>query len=231
MNDLKYTIINMLKNKLDILITNTPINNEYDIDNLMLPRLLFKKYIGDNFNIIQVINYDKYVNYRSEEVEKFNNIDISGLKLIDNNGNILPIKKYDNDIGVIYLDSDIKNLLEYNDTFCLSDSEYNCNKKDKDFIYVYSAYNYSNTMNKNTVEHYDRINIDIFIYNDLDTKSDYYCNVIHKLFERDFIIYNKDGKKVNVAHIQTQLSFSLSEYNISNKILRGTMLIKTYQIK
>ena len=64
MSDLKYTIMNMLKTQFDILVTDTPINNGKKKDDFMLPSLLFKKYYDDTHTRIQVIDYDKYVNYR-----------------------------------------------------------------------------------------------------------------------------------------------------------------------
>lgn len=230
MSDLKYTIMNMLKTQFDILVTDAPINNGKKKDDFMLPSLLFKKYYDDTHTRIQVIDYDKYVNYRKEEIQTFDNFNVYRYYLTKEDGTSVFIKEYDTNIGAMETFEPIENLLEYNDKLYVLKSSEQVDEKEKDFIYVYSAYNYANTMNKNTVAYYNRINIDIFLYDDEDNhKVDYYCDIIHKLFERDFNIYDDDGKKIDTAYIQTQLSFNMSEYNISNKILRGSMLIRTYK--
>lgn len=230
MSDLKYTIMNMLKSQFDILVTDTPINNEKEKDNFMFPPVLFKKYYDDTYTRIQVIDYDKYVNYRKEVIQTFNNLNIYRFNLTKEDGTSVYIKEYDTNIGAFETFEPMDNLLEYNDKLYVLKSTEEVQEKEKDFIYVYSAYNYANTMNKNTVAHYNRINIDIFIYDDEDNhKMDNYCDIIHKLFERDFTIYDDENKKIGTAYIQTQLSFNMSEYNISNKILRGSMLIRTYK--
>lgn len=189
--------------------------------------LLFKQYMSEDFRHIQVVDFDKYTLYGIDTIPVLE--DIAGKYIYTTNGEKSKVVGYDENIGVLFLENPIENLLEYTDTI-LENNDIRDNIAE-DFIYIYSAYNYAKTMNKNTTEYFKRFNIDIFIYNDdKEEKVDYYSNIIHSLFERSFIIHDDDGNAIDVAHIQSQLSFNVTEYNISNKVLRGSMLIKSYKI-
>lgn len=220
MSALKNTIMDMLRNKLQISITDK-LNDNKD-KNELSQVVLFKEYISDNE--LRIVDYDIYIKYGKDKIPTIDNLE--GASLFKENGEETIIKRYEN--GILELELPLYNLLEYNDKLYISSpSEIN-----NDFIYIHSAYNYARTMNQNTIEYFRRFNIDIFIYDDdEERKVDYYSEVIHSLFERSFVIRDEYKNIVDVAHIQSQLSFNVTEYNLSNKILRGSMLIKTYKIK
>lgn len=230
-DNLKLTIMEKLKeNFKDIVITDTPINNDIKTKDYRLPKVLFKDYKDKNHKSIEVIDYETYNKYMEEKIPNFNNINIVNLNITENNEKKSKILEWDDIIGVLKLDKSMSNLHPYNSIlYILNDSE-NVEEVNKDFIFVYSSYNYANTLNKNMVEYFHRFNIDVFIYNDLNNnKIDFYSRKIHEIFNRDFNLLNEDMVlSKDVAYIYNQLSFDMSEYNISNKILRGSMLIRTY---
>ena len=73
--------------------------------------------------------------------------------------------------------------------------------------------------------------MDIFIYDDPNNDKVFeYNERIRKLFNRDFQLLDKDNNKLKkTAYIYNQSTFDMSEYNISNKIVRSSMLIKTIE--
>lgn len=132
--------------------------------------------------------------------------------------------------GVLEIDTVINNLSAYNDMFMIESFGEDIDLT-KDYIIVSSPYSYDNRIDYNTVENFRRFQIDIFLYNDLnDSKVTYNTQEIQRLFNRDFQILDKSGNKIKkqFAYIQSNLTFDIVEYNISNKIVRGSMLIRTY---
>ena len=222
MLDVKKTMMNMLNKEFpNIVVTDTPIDNDRDSSN---SKLLFAGY-GDSKNIIKVIDYDNYRNFSKETIPTIDKNDLIGKNLVFNNKEY-KINDYNN--GVLTLSDNIYNLYEYNDYFDNLE-EVNLNK---DYIMVYSIYNFSKTLNKNIVAIYMRFNIDIFINDDLhNDKVNEYSSKIRKLFNRDFVILNEKNNKGNedFAYIENPINFRVSEYNITNKILRGSILLRIYK--
>lgn len=224
-DELKQTIIKMMRWKLDVSILESPTQSPIKNKKSSFPKLLFKSYYKGLKKKINVIDYDKYDMYGIKQIPNIEQ-DIKGMYVIYNR-NKYKIVKYSD--GLLELETDILNLSEYNDMLTIEECE--SEVKEKDFIIVTCPYNFNKTLNANTVENYRKFQIDIFIYNDTDeNKVAYYTDKIHKIFERDFqILDNKDLKiKGQFAYIYQQLSFDVVEYNITNKIVRGTMLIRTY---
>lgn len=216
MDKLKHTIIKMLKETLpNVTVSDTPFVENITSSTL---KLLFKEQIDDN--TIKVIDYDKYVDYMLEEVPNIENITEVVINSIKYN-----VTEYNSEEGILVLDNKVSNLLEYNDVIELEQKL----EVKEDFIYYYSPNGYSKTLNGNVVEYYNRQHLDIFIVNDEhNDKVGYYKKTLGKLFNRNFVLYDEESKTKEVAYVVSQLSFSISEYNVSNKILRGSMLIKTY---
>lgn len=232
MSTLKYTVMQMLKKEFsDLLITDTPINNESKTKEYKFPKVLFKEYKDSECKLIQVIDYETYDKYLKEEVPDFLGKKIYGYNLCLDNNIKSKILDYDDNIGVFELETPIKNLYEYNDMLYVLDNYTDVEESTDDFIFVYSTYSYAKTLNANTVENYVRINMDVFIYDDPNNDKVFeYNERIRKLFNRDFQLLDKDNKKLKkTAYIYNQSTFDMSEYNVSNKIVRSSMLIKTIE--
>lgn len=232
MSTLKYTVMQMLKKEFsDLLITDTPINNESKTKEYKFPKVLFKEYKDSECKLIQVIDYETYDKYLKEEVPDFLGKKIYGYNLCLDNNIKSKILNYDDNIGVFELETPIKNLYEYNDMLYVLDNYTDVEESTDDFIFVYSTYSYAKTLNANTVENYVRINMDVFIYDDPNNDKVFeYNERIRKLFNRDFQLLDKDNKKLKkTAYIYNQSTFDMSEYNVSNKIVRSSMLIKTIE--
>lgn len=223
-DELKQTIIKMIQWDIDIPVLDSPIENNVTNKKFKFPILLFKSYYRNEKHIINVIDYKYYDKFGKEKIPKIKQ-SLKGMYVICNNQKY-KIVEYNN--GKLELETNIYNLSEYNDMIVIEEEN---EEIKKDFILITSPYNYNRTMNANTVENFRRFQIDIFLYNDLDEdKVTYYTKKLHKIFERDFQILDRYSLKINgqFAYIQDQLSFDIPEYNISNKIVRGSMLIRTY---
>lgn len=232
MSTLKYTVMQMLKKEFpDLLITDTPINNETNTKEYKFPIVLFKEYKDSECKLVQVIDYETYDKYLKEKVPYFLGKNIYGYNLCLDNNIKSKILNYDDNIGVFELETPIKNLYEYNDMLYVLDNYTNVEEEIDDFIFVYSTYSYAKTLNANTVENYIRINMDIFIYDDPNNNKVFeYNEKIRKLFNRDFQLLDQDNNKLKkTAYIYNQSTFDMSEYNVSNKIVRSSMLIKTIE--
>lgn len=225
-DELKNTIIKMIQQKLDIKVTDSPIGKKLKNKEFQFPIFLFKSYYRNTKHKFNVIDYEKYDTYGIEDIPKID-FSIKNMYIIYENQRY-KIISYNN--GVLEIETDINNLSKDNDTFVIETFGEDINVE-KDFILVSSPYSYDNRLDYNTVENFRRFQIDIFVYNDLhDNKNIYYRKEIQKIFDRDFQILDKNGKKINkqFAYIQSQLYFDVVEYNASNKIIRGSMLIRTY---
>ena len=214
------TLIQMIRKALpNVVVSDKPLKENND--KVQTQKLLFVRYETDTK--IKVIDYEAYESYGQE-----NNLIIDNIegKFINYENKKYKVLSYAD--GVIELSEKIEGLYEYNDILELTEEINISNKEEKDFIFVYSGYNYSNTRNYVYVDYFFRYNIDIFIYNDEDnSKIAYYSKVLGKLFNRDFFKLDIEGKPTKeMLYVQNQLTFGLTEYNISNKIIRGSILLK-----
>lgn len=225
-DELKNTIIKMIQQKLDIIVTDSPIGKKVKNKEFQFPILLFKSYYRNEKHKFNVIDYEKYDTYGIEDIPKID-FSIKNMYIIYENQRY-KIISYNN--GILEIETDIDNLSKNNDTFIIETFGEDINVE-KDFILVSNPYSYDNRLDYNTVENFRRFQIDVFVYNDLhDNKNIYYRKEIQRIFDRDFQILDKNGKKIKkqFAYIQSQLYFDIVEYNTSNKIIRGSMLIRTY---
>lgn len=224
----KNTMMYMLE-KNGYTVTDTPIDfGEKMPLNIKLPSVLFKSY-ADDYAKIDILDYDTYVKYGKEQIPNFD-IDIinSYLMVDDNKTRILD---YDKETGTITTENVLsKSLFAYNDVLYISIDE-NRIKKNDDVIFLSNSYSYMVNKNMNVIEYYRRFNFNIFIFEDIgDSKTAEYMTSLYKIFERDFPILNEDYQKTKkYAYISNPLTFDISETNITNKILRGSILIRTYK--
>lgn len=228
MDRVKMTIIEKLKENFDIMVSDTPI--EVDKDEISLPSVVFKEYPCDNY--IKTIDREMYDKYKKEVNPSFET-DVAGLYISRDKGDRAKIIEYDYDSGTFILENNIDNLCEYMDILYIVDEDNILSSKSKDFILVQSPYSYSDTMNYITEVRYRRFDISIFIYEDInDEKVEFYTSKISKLFARDFSILDENKERTrDYAYIQSELVFDTSEYNISNKVIRGSMLLKFFNLR
>lgn len=230
MDRIKFTIMTMLKREFpNITITDTPIDNQIESKQIKLPKMLVKEKI-DDINI-KVVDYDSYTRFSVDEVPMLTEDYLLNKTIVVNEGKYRVIK-WDSKEGVVTTDTKIySDLFEYNDVVEILDESNDLSTTiEKDFMFCYSPFGYNKTIDGRLVEYYNRYHIDIFINDDLhnDTIA-MYRSRIGKLFNRNFLILDEKGNKTKeTVYMVTQLSFNMSEYNISNKIIRGSMLLKTY---
>lgn len=223
---IKNTIMYMIEKKLNIKVTDTPIDTKNDSKNIQY-KLLFKSYVDNDIKKIQLIDYNEYNDYLKEIIPEIVSLDIEN-SCLEFNGVEYKIKSYEN--GVFTLYDNLDKLDSYYDILFLKLKGENISKN-IDFIFVNSPYNYSDRLDYNTLIMYRRFNLNIFVYNDKNNNMiDYYTNELGDLFSRDFFLLDENYEKTNIMiHIQNELNFDMSEYNISNKIIRGSILLKYYK--
>lgn len=225
MNEIRDTIVHKIKENLKgvKVVTNIDDMSKETITTSNI-RVLFRDYGDKNNKELEVIDYDSYTNYL-KEVEPNVETDTSKELYVLFNGVKNKVISYNK--GKLVVDKEIENLYPYNDVITIGSGDEDINDN-KDFIYVYSAYSFSNVLNFKYVEYIIRFNFDIFLYKDLDNlKFLWYNKMLSKLFHRSFNILNKESKTVgNTVSIQSPLSFMIAEDNKDNKIVRATMLLK-----
>lgn len=224
---IKSTIMQMLKKEFpNVTITDTPMyDNNIESQNNDKIKLLFIGYDEGNETRLKVIDYDSYMNYRDEKEVVLE--DVADKYVLINNKKY-KVVSYEN--GVLRLYRKVKDLYEYNDCIEFVSPDLQPQVPIRDWMFCYSAYNYSQTLNYNIVAYYYRFNIDIFIYDDDNNdKVMDYSKKIGKIFNRDFPMLDKSGKKTReTIYVVNQLNFNMTEYNGTNKIIRGSILLRVY---
>lgn len=229
-DDVKYTIMYMLK-KNGYVVTDTPIDFDKKMPlNTTLPNILFKSY-NDDYAKINIIDYDYYSKYGEEKIPNFDIDIVNSYLIIDDYKS--KIIDYDKNIGMVTVEKMLdKTLFPYNDILYISIDD-NKIKKKEDIIFLSSSYSYMVNKNINVIEYYRRFNFNIFIFNDMgDDKVTEYITSLYNIFERDFPLLNENYKmSKKYGYIVNPLTFDITETNITNKILRGSILIRTYKEK
>lgn len=229
-DDIKYTIMYML-NKNGYIVTDTPIDFDKKMPlNIEFPNILFKSY-DEDYTKINIIDYDYYNKYGEEKIPNFD-IDIINNYLILDNIKVRIID-YDKEFGTITTDKVLsKTLFPYNDMLYISVDDEEI-KKNEDVIFLSSSYSYMVNKNINVIEYYRRFNFNVFIFDDIgDNKAIEYMKSLYSIFERDFPLLDKNYEMTKkYGYIANPLTFDITETNITNKILRGSILIRTYKEK
>ncbi|MGL5100827.1 MAG: hypothetical protein ACRC6B_12500 [Fusobacteriaceae bacterium] len=219
---LKGTIMNKIRSCLDIKVTDIVIPKDEDIETKIaeFPKLLFIGYEGDNG--IKVADLDYFINYGTYEQPVLENVE--GLSIynmgrestiVSWEGNILTLT--DNGLG-----SDM--IVDIDELVIGSPVE----EGTEDYIYVKSLHNLSKRLNKLTVEDFRRFEIGIFVYEDSnENKSNYYMSELRGEFDEDFTI--KEAERTKSAYIQSPLKFEVTEDGKTNRIIYGSIMIKTYK--
>lgn len=222
-DSIKETIKKMIKDTLgnDITITDV-LNKKQEFNNY---KVLFNSYVDNDKSKIKIISYEEYDVYGKEVPPVFAS-SIVGLFIYNDN---ISYKISDYDNGILTLENEIDGMKKNINELIISSSEPSGND-DTDMILISSIYNFNKTLSKILVENYRRFDIVYYVYNDEnENKANYFMNKIGNIFNRDFFLINEKNETTKeLCYIQSQLRFELSEYNISSRIIRGTMLVKTY---
>ena len=204
---LKTTIMEMIKEELNIEVVDTPIvNGEKTSESL-----LFVGYIDDLKNKFKVINYNEYDLYGKEVIVPDLVIESVTIDNIE-----YKVTDYDGRQGILELDEEIHRLMPYEDKIDLS-------IVGKEFILVTSPYSYTRRLSKSLINYYYRYQFDLFLYDEVnEDRLDDMINKLHNLFSVDFSI----DKSNSYAFIQSPLTFKRMEFLNTDKVVRGSILLR-----
>ncbi|MGL5985125.1 MAG: hypothetical protein ACRCZ1_07735 [Cetobacterium sp.] len=219
----------MTEDGLGIKVVDAPISKApTEIDDREFPRMLFKGYDVDSITDFNVIEYESYDMYDKEVVPNLDNI--VGLSVY-NTSNRLSSKIVGYDNGIMKTEVGVgAKMYKYSDELIIARTEDDKESKNDDYVLVSSIYNFNKTMTGASVEEYRRFDIMLFTYDDLNAdKSNYLMRELQRVFNRDFMLLGENGEKTKqCAYISSQLRFDIGEYNITNRVIRGSMLLKIY---
>ena len=224
----KLTLIKMVSDlKLqNLIVCDGHIESKNENIPTQYPKMLFKSFIDTTH--VEVIDFDKYDTY-GEEIPPIIVGDVSGIELQFNNKNIgSVISSYDPTNGIIEIDkSPSENCFKYNTTITFADVDRKPNSENKIEIYPISTIN--RVKNKNITEKIRRYDLILFTFKDDNGDlSDYYSDMIQQVLQRDFILLDENYEKTkSIVYIEDQCRFDLLEYNKNNRVVRGTILLKT----
>lgn len=222
---LKETIKNKIRSVLDIPVVDTIIEEkDYLTEVNEYPKLLISEIVDSK--TIRVINYDKYDKMGIEEIPILN--DIVGLYVCNATTKYL-IESYDNGIMVLEGES-MDSMVEYIDELTIesNDSDGGKLKKDMDYIYVTSLHNFNRKLNYSVSEVYRRFEIGVFCYNDPDeSKCNNYMEILRDVFDSDFELLNTK----DFAYIFNPIKFDIENNGKINRVVYGSIMIKTYKTK
>lgn len=228
-DNMKYTIMKMIEDGLGIKVVDAPLKQlPQESDTREYPKLLFKSYVGDSITDFNVIDYNSYDMYDKEVVPQLEGI--VGLSVY-NTSNRLSSKIVGYDNGILNTETGVgAKMYKYSDELVIMQSEEDKEGEKNDYVIVSSIYNFNKTLTGSVVEEYRRFDIMLFTYDDLNAdKSNSIMRKLQDVFKRDFILMDNTGKKTReCVYISNQLKFDISEYNITNRVIRGSMLLKTY---
>lgn len=221
-DNLKHTIINNIKKNIDIKVLDTLIGTEENTS-MEYPRMIFKSYISENE--IEVIDYNEYDKKSIEKHPILENV--IGLNLlIDGTNNKSKIINYSN--GIITLENSLK-LNEYISELIISSKD-TIPQENEDYVYISSLHDMSKRLNYSLKECYRRFEIGLFVYNDANQeKSSYYMERISSSLDRDFLIYDINGNKIDKAYIFNPIKFDIEENGKTNRVIYGSIMIKVYK--
>ena len=207
---LKTTIMEMIKNELRIEVVDTPI-----VDGEKTSQsFLFVDYVDGLKNKFKVINYNEYDLYGREVI-----VSDMAIESVTIDGTNYKVSSYDGRKGILVLEEEIHRLMPYEDKIDLM-------TVGNEFVLVTSPYSYTRRVNRNTIEYYHRYQFDLFLYDESsEDKLDYIIDKLHMLFSVDFSIDNSNS----YAFIQSPLTFKRIEFLNTDKVVRGSILLRTYK--
>lgn len=220
---LKETIKHKINNVLNIPVKDTIVTEDKLEDKkIKFPKLLVSEKIDSN--TIKVIDLHKYDTMGVEETPVLK--DIVGLYVCNTTVKSL-VKSYDN--GIIMLEDDIiDSIVEYIDEFTIESSDEDCKIENKDYIYITSLHNFNRKLNYNVSEVYRRFEIGLFCYDDPDeSKCNKYMDILRDEFESDFKLLNSNDS----AYIFNPMKFDVVENGKLNRVIYGSIMIRTYKTK
>lgn len=207
---LKTTIMEMIKEEINIEVVDTPKVSEEKTNE----SLLFVDYADNSKRKLKVINYNEYDLYDKEVIVP--NLEVKSVTIGDTE---YGVNSYDSQEGILEIDRDIHRLMPYGDKIDLNGSTTN------EFILVTSPYSYTRRLSKNLIEYYHNYQFDLFLYGEENNdRLDEITKKLHDLFSVDFKIDNTNS----FAYIQSPLTIKRMEFLNIDKLVRGNILLRTY---
>lgn len=218
---LKESIISKIRKILDIPVRDNILHEDNKNDKqFSFPKLLIKNIISENE--IEVIDFKSYDEMGLEIIPSLKNT--IGLYLCIDDNKFLIIDNVD---GTIVLENKIPNtMIEYVDV-CEILSDDTCEKTEvNDYVYVSSISNFGRRLNYKLSETYRRFEIGIFCYNDPnESKCNYYMEKLRDEFSFDFKLVESN----ELAYIFNPIKFDIVENGRLNRVIYGSIMIKTYK--
>lgn len=220
---LKETIKDKIRKVLDIPVRDSILDEEIKEDKkFKYPKLLISEKI--NSTTIKVIDFEKYDKMGVEKSPILKNI--VGLYVCNATVKSL-IKSYDNGVMILE-DNSMDSMVEYIDELTIESESEDCQLGNKDYIYVTSLHNFNRKINYNVSEVYRRFEIGLFCYDDPnESKCNNYMEILRDEFDSDFkLLESKD-----FAYIFNPINFDVEENGRLNRVVYGSIMIKTYKTK
>ncbi|MGL5646979.1 MAG: hypothetical protein ACRDDY_03930 [Clostridium sp.] len=229
MKDLvKSTLIKRIEDlKLENLTVNDGHLEEVKPTQRTFPRMLFKDFVNKDKKSIYVVDYERYDKYGKEEIPKIVG-DVSGLevefdkKVISN-----VISSYDPTTGVIEFENPISDKTFKFKTEVLIVE--NVESVGENKVEIYAVSTISTTKNRNITSKLRRYDLVLFTFNDENGDlTNYYIDQIQSTLRRDFLLLDENYEKTkSIVYIEDNCRFDIHDYNKSNRVMRGTVLLKT----
>lgn len=225
----KKTLVKMIKelNLNDIEISDGHIESTENTETRSHPKMFFKKMI-DTKNI-QVVDFEQYDLYDIEEVPVIIG-DISGIEIqFDNKDVGIIASSYDPINGVITIEDELLSEVVFELSTIVTFKETGRKSDCKNKLEIYPISTINVVHNKNITSKVRRYDLMLFTVGDSNGDIvDYYSDEIQKVLRRDFVLLDNSGDKTrSVVYIEDPCRFDLIEYNKDNRVVRGTILLKT----
>jgi len=123
---------------------------------------------------------------------------------------------------------DIPQLFEGYSEFILDLTDDEDVQQDKLILNIIS--NYSVPRNGVLTAYYTRVDLSLYTYNDItgEKTNKLVLDIIERLQRNFMAVDENDTPTKNILYIEDGLNFSLTEFNIDNRVSLGTLLIKNY---
>ncbi|MGL4999673.1 MAG: hypothetical protein ACRC5T_11950 [Cetobacterium sp.] len=218
---LKETIKNKLERVLDIPVKITTLKQKIETRDIF-PKMIFMERVGDL--MIRVVDYEIYDKMGVEKPPVLENI--VGLYICNATSKSL-ISSYDEVNGIVVTETELAPMVESIDELIIeSEAE---STDTEDCVYITSLHSFNNRKSANLVEVFRRFELGLFCYDDDDeAKCNHYMELIRDEFDKDFQL-EYETKRGNTAYINSPMRFDVVENGKLNRIVYGSIMLKTYK--
>jgi hypothetical protein len=176
---------------------------------------------------IKVIDLEEYIVFGLETIVDFVG-DISGFELqVDGKNTGCIVSSYDPINGIIVVDKEItEKLFKYATTISLAELS---TEEEINRVEVSAVSTMVSAKNKNISYKTRRYDMMMFVHDDENGDlTNYYVDSIQSALSRDFPLLNSSGQATKcIVYISDSCRFDILQYNKTNRVMRGTILLKT----